>query len=391
MSAEEHEPQSEIDITASNILPLPGTEDAAVKVGLSEIEAATVDVTEWLSDHNVVLLGFTAQRNPVFMNSTTGVITERDLLSGTSVVLNTLTSQGQTLQCEACDGEWIAWVEAEDKFIDGDSGTGKDWVLWSENLATGEIRMLDQETDYFPKTRGFYAAPDLLEIRGAKLAAHGMDADETGVYRSIILYDLNTGERTVLAREPINNGRLYSGTAFTTGFLYFGCSYFDPVDYALKSNVIFQYDLRSKELKTLDNPYDCAFSDASDRFLVAEIPWRTDKQTTEIAVFDFQTGSWIRTLDQTASFLTSVSVPTEDIWLSAPMISDSLVVFYCPIFTQHSLLYDINQNAYYLLTDPSTKRRNERAYFHRNVLMWTEITCDGDRDIESVRLTIFKR
>ena len=369
---------------------LPNAENACVKSDFSEIAICTVDASDLLSRSEIKLVGFSDDRKAIFLNIITGQTTQIDLLTKEENALISIPNHKRNRLNEYSDGKWIAWVETEEEVVDLDSGIGKDWSLWAANLEDGEAKLLDCENDNFPKDRHFYAAPDLFDICSPYLAYHGIYADSTDVYRAIVLCNMKTGERKVLACEPLDSGRAFGAPVFTESHLYFGCGYCDPTDAAVKDNEIFQYEISSGILRTIDNPYDSVFSDASEHYLVAEIPWRTDKQTTEIAIFDIKKGEWIRTLDQNSSFLLDSVGEKALFWLYNPTVSNSYVAFCCPTYQQHCLVYDIKENNFYLLSTNKARDYPDSAVFYNDVLFWSGVSSADKSDSSWAKFTVFK-
>lgn len=312
-------------------------------------------------------IGYTEDGNILFRNYDDTVIMQDDIMTGDiSAVMDISTNADRYIMAILYENDWIVWSESNDKDLYIGSSTGGNWAVYAANLKTKEIVEIDSENDFFPTDRTFNAQPLGLSCKDNIVAYAGYEADASGVYKAVKIFNLETKTLKTIARHN-EDTKGYSYPSVGAECVVYSISTME--DGVLKDNIIFKYTITDGEVSEIVNDYNLALPQTSGQYMTARQRSEKENESDRLHIYDFEIGMWIATIDDGSPIYEDLQYPLSI--NDVQMYNDYLV--WRTTIDQEFYVYNIKENTYYKLLDISENMfMGYILHFNSKLLAWTE-------------------
>lgn len=331
-------------------------------------------------------MGYDGEKKVFYFKFSDDSLWQADIETGEMAELGRLDpTEGHSAFSFQFEYPWLIWSESKDEATYVGASISEDWSIWALNVETkGKIK-IDGENEFFPKDRNFMANPWVMSCEDNILAYSGYEADDTGVYEAVKMYDFEKRELTTLARQN-EDLRGYSDVYVRDGHIVFGVSTADMEYLDLIDNVIYSYDISSGKLSVIENEDDLSLPVSSGSYIAALRRYSHSNMEGRIFVYDMEQNKWIRTVDHKSIIYDDIPHMSTMERSSMVMCGDYMV--WRQIVDDRLDVFSIRENAFFDLLDEGRRVYSINASFENNMLVWSDAA--EDHSDQQLRYAIFK-
>ncbi len=213
--------------------------------------------------------------------------------------------------------------------------------------------------------------PWVLSCYDNILAYSGYEADETGVYKAMKMFDFNTGELTTLIRQNEEN-KGYSYGDVSKDRIVFSLSLMEDLE--LKDNIIYSYDLAERKLGIIENQDNLALPNTSGQYISAIERYHREKMEDCIYVLDTELNKWTRIIDHKTKIYEDIPESSTMGRHTVQMCGDYMVWQQTASDRLH--VFNIRENTYYNILEENRRLITICEAFENNMLVWADAAPD---------------